>query len=154
MFTIKSNAFQNEDRIPTRYTCEGEGISPDLHWENQPVGTKSFVLIVFDPDAPRGGFTHWLLYDIPADVQSLAENLPLKETLPGIGINGLTDYKRCGYGSPCPPKGSHRYYFTIYALDNTLNLPAKKSLSEIKSVMDGHILAQAEIMGHYEKQQK
>ncbi len=151
MFQIFSDSFGNGQPIPPVFTCDGENKSPALRWENPPEGTVSFVLSVFDPDAPRGGFVHWLLYDIPYKRNEIPEKQPGKEMLPGIGTQGMTGFKRAGYGGPCPPKGKHRYFFTLYALDTLLNLPSKKTLPEILSAMEGHILDKAALMGTYEK---
>ena len=150
-FELSSSAFSPGDRIPTRFTCEGENFSPELHWKNAPEGTKSFVLFVHDPDAGKRGFLHWLVYDIPVGVDRFPENLPAKEKLPGKGTQGWTDFRRCGYGGPCPPRGEHRYFFRIHALDTELNLPPKKKLFEVEEALEGHILATAELMGTYEK---
>ncbi|HOF07110.1 MAG TPA: YbhB/YbcL family Raf kinase inhibitor-like protein [Bacteroidales bacterium] len=146
---VKSDSFSDGGMIPAKYTCDGANISPQLSWDNAPKGTKSFVLICEDPDAPMGTFTHWVLYDIPADVHELPENLPKDKILPNGAKQGITDFKKVGYGGPCPPNGTHRYYFKLYALDTLLNLEPALKKEDILKAMNGHILAQGQIMGKY-----
>ncbi|MDI3544780.1 MAG: hypothetical protein PWP68_197 [Rikenellaceae bacterium] len=146
---VKSNSFSDGGMIPAKYTCDGANISPQLSWDNAPKGTKSFVLICEDPDAPMGTFTHWILYDIPADVHELSENLPKDKILPNGAKQGIADFKKIGYGGPCPPNGTHRYYFKLYALDTLLNLEPGLKKEDILKAMNGHILAQGQIMGKY-----
>ena len=146
---LKSDSFSDGGMIPAKYTCDGANISPQLSWDNAPKGTKSFVLICEDPDAPMGTFTHWVLYDIPADVHELPENLPKDKILPNGAKQGITDFKKVGYGGPCPPNGTHRYYFKLYALDTLLNLEPALKKEDILKAMNGHILAQGQIMGKY-----
>ncbi|MDI6832403.1 MAG: YbhB/YbcL family Raf kinase inhibitor-like protein [Bacteroidales bacterium] len=146
---VKSNSFSDGGMIPAKYTCDGANISPQLSWDNAPNGTKSFVLICEDPDAPMGTFTHWVLYDIPADIHELPENLPKDKVLPNGTKQGIADFKKIGYGGPCPPSGTHRYYFKLYALDTLLNLEPGLKKEDILKAMNGHILAQGQIMGKY-----
>ncbi len=146
---VKSDSFSDGGMIPAKYTCDGANISPQLSWDNAPKGTKSFVLICEDPDAPMGTFTHWVLYDLPADVHELPENLPQDKILPNGAKQGITDFKKVGYGGPCPPNGTHRYYFKLYALDTLLNLEPALKKEDILKAMNGHILAQGQIMGKY-----
>ncbi|HNY76595.1 MAG TPA: YbhB/YbcL family Raf kinase inhibitor-like protein [Bacteroidales bacterium] len=146
---VKSDSFSDGGMIPAKYTCDGANISPQLSWDNAPKGTKSFVLICEDPDAPMGTFTHWVLYDLPADVHELPENLPKDKILPNGAKQGITDFKKVGYGGPCPPNGTHRYYFKLYALDTLLNLEPALKKEDILKAMNGHILAQGQIMGKY-----
>ena len=146
---VKSDSFSDGGMIPAKYTCDGANISPQLSWDNAPKGTKSFVLICEDPDAPMGTFTHWVLYNIPADVHELPENLPKDKILPNGAKQGITDFKKVGYGGPCPPNGTHRYYFKLYALDTLLNLEPALKKEDILKAMNGHILAQGQIMGKY-----
>jgi len=144
---VESPAFSNGGRIPQKYTCEGKDISPELRWEGAPSGVKSFVLIVDDPDAPRGTFTHWVLFDIPAVESGLIEGSKQ-------GKPGRNDFGKLGYGGPCPPKGHgvHRYFFRLYALDiPSLGLKEGVSRADVEAAMKGHILAQAETMGRYER---
>jgi Raf kinase inhibitor-like YbhB/YbcL family protein len=149
MIEIASSAFSNMQSIPAKYTCDGQDISPPLKWKGIPEKTKSIVLIVDDPDAPRGTWVHWVLYDIPPGVDSLSENQPRTDTLPSGAKQGLTDFKRVGYGGPCPPSGTHRYFFKIYALDTMLNLSAGKTKKEIEAAMKNHVVSQGEMVGTY-----
>ncbi len=148
---IKSNSFLDGGMIPSKYTCDGANVSPNLSWDNVPESTKSFVLICEDPDAPMGTFTHWIMYDIPSSVRELPENLPKDKVLPNGAKQGMTDFKKVGYGGPCPPSGTHRYYFKLFALDTLLSLePGVKKETLIKA-MEGHIIARGEIMGKYSR---
>lgn len=141
---ITSSAFSEGETIPRKHTCDGENVSPPLSWSGAPEGTKSLVLIADDPDAPRGVFLHWLLYDIPAETASLAEGTQ------GVGVPGLSDARKAGYYGPCPPPGpAHRYFFRLYALDTALNLKAGANRSEVEQAMKGHVLAQGQLMGKY-----
>lgn len=141
---ISSSAFAHNELIPKRYTCDGEDVSPELSWQNVPEGTKSLVLIVDDPDAPIGTFVHWVLFNLPGNLNGL------KEGVKGIGVEGVNDFRRSGYGGPCPPRGStHRYFFKLYALDTTLSLTAGVKKADVEKAMQGHILAQGELIGRY-----
>ena len=152
MFHLTSTAFKAEGDIPQRFTCDGDNISPPLSWRGTPNGTKSFTLIVHDPDAPRpGGYTHWVIYAIPSSVTQLEENVPKQEKVTGGGIQGANDGGRLGYTGPCPPSGTHRYYFRMYALDREVNLKAGAGKSDLEAAMKGHILAQTELMGKYKR---
>ncbi len=142
------SVFGYGERIPVKYTCDGEDVSPPLEWEPLK-GVKSYALIVEDPDAPMGTFTHWVLYDIPGDVRSLPEGVP-KEGETRYGKQGLNDFGRIGYGGPCPPPGKpHRYFFKLYALDTVLNLKPGLKRGEVLAAIKGHVIAQAELMGTY-----
>lgn len=149
-FALESPAFDEGDTIPARYTCQGADVSPELRWQEAPDNTQSYALIVHDPDAPGRTFTHWVLFNIPADRTALPEALE-----PGaIGTSGQNDFGRTGYGGPCPPPGHgpHRYFFTLYALDMpNLNLSAGASRSQVEGALEGHVIAQAELMGRYER---
>ncbi len=146
-FKLSSPAFQDSDLIPKKFTCQGENISPELDWSEAPANTKSFVLIVDDPDAPGGTFTHWVLFDIPADQKQLAEGAG------SIGVSGSNGLSQPGYMGPCPPNGLHRYYFRLYALDvPSLNLKEGASRSEAEAAMKGHIIGAADTLGRYEQQ--
>ncbi len=148
---LESPVFQNGHRIPKRYTCDGEDISPPLKWEGVPKGTKSFVLICDDPDAPMGTWVHWVYYNIPKEVRSLPENI-LPEENPAIGgTQGLNDFKKIGYGGPCPPWGTHRYFFKLYALDDMLDLPAGLTKDQLMKIIQGHIIDKAVLMGIYSR---
>lgn len=152
---LSSQAFSHNDSIPMLYTCDGRDISPPLSWNGVPPGTKSLALIVYDPDAPdpkapKMTWVHWVIYNIPAETRQLVEDAAF-EKLPAGTRDGTNNWKRTGYGGPCPPIGRHRYFFKLYALDAVLpdlNLPNKKELLE---AMEGHILGQAELIGTYER---
>jgi Raf kinase inhibitor-like YbhB/YbcL family protein len=148
---LKGQAFQLGEMIPAKYTCDGPDVSPPLTWSDPPAGTKSFALISDDPDAPVGTWVHWVVWNIPASSRSLEENLPKKESLSNGARQGTTDFRRIGYGGPCPPSGTHRYFFRLYALDTTLDLPAATTKKDLEKAMQGHVLAQAELMGKYRR---
>ncbi len=148
---LKSSAFQPGEMIPAKYTCDGPDVSPPLSWSEPAAGTKSFALISDDPDAPAGTWVHWVMWNIPASARALDENLPKQESLPNGAKQGTTDFRRIGYGGPCPPSGTHRYFFRLYALDTTLNLPARTTKKDLEKAMQGHTLAQAELMGKYRR---
>ena len=150
--TVLSSAFQEGSEIPTRYTCEGQDVSPALTWEEPPAGTQSFALIMDDPDAPGGVFTHWILFNLPADSSGLSEAVPSQPQLPDGSLQGKNDFGRIGYGGPCPPPGRpHRYQFTLYALDQTLDLKAGASKKQVIDAMQGHILVQGRLTGTYQR---
>jgi Raf kinase inhibitor-like YbhB/YbcL family protein len=141
---LSSNAFRDGETIPKKYTCDGEDISPQLGWSSLPQGTQSLALIVDDPDAPSGTWVHWVLYDISPDESDLPEGSQ------GLGIEGKTSFREPGYGGPCPPRGMpHRYFFKLYALDKILGLKPGATKSDLEKVMQGHILAQGQLMGTY-----
>ncbi len=153
MLQLTSPAFQADGNIPTRFTCQGSDISPALAWRDAPSGTKTFALVVHDPDAPRaGGFTHWVVYDIPATTNHILENAPKQQVLAGGGgAQGQNDFGKIGYAGPCPPSGTHRYFFRLYALDAELKLDSGATQKVLEKAMQGHIREQAEIMGKYKK---
>jgi Raf kinase inhibitor-like YbhB/YbcL family protein len=147
-FALDSPAFSEGAEIPRRHTCDGDNLSPRLTWHDVPTGTQSFALIVDDPDAPSGTFTHWVLFDIPAGLTELLE------AATGAGRTGRNDFGKKGYGGPCPPKGhgSHRYVFKLSALDvETLGLPDGTSRSSVEAAVKGHSLATAQLVGRYER---
>lgn len=148
---ITSSAFENGGLIPSRYTCDGEDISPPLKWEQVPENTKSIALICDDPDAPMGTFVHWVLFNLPAGTNQLAEDVPADKTLPNGAGQGITDFGRIGYGGPCPPSGTHRYFFKIYALDVELTLKAGAGKRDLLKATEGHILAQGQLIGKYKR---
>ena len=151
-FELKTGTFKPEGDIPSRYTCDGENLSPSLQWEDAPVATKSFALISDDPDAPMGTWVHWVVYDIPPTAHQFSEGIPSSATISDGSKQGITDFGRPGYGGPCPPHGKpHRYYFKLYALDTMLNLPLKQTKTDLVQAMQGHILATAKLMGKYER---
>lgn len=148
---LTTTAFAPGGRIPLQYTCDGSDFSPDLEWQDPPQGVESFALIVDDPDAPRGAWVHWLVYNIPAPAFRLAAKLPREAEHPSGLRQGLNSWGRIGYGGPCPPSGAHRYFFRLHALDAVLDLPGGASRDEIEAAMAGHVLARAELMGTYSR---
>jgi Raf kinase inhibitor-like YbhB/YbcL family protein len=147
---LSSKSFAAGTNIPKQFTCDGEDRSPELHWGEPPAGTKSFALIVDDPDAPVGTWVHWVLFNLPASTRNLSENAPKKGALENGAVQGQNDFRNIGYGGPCPPPGkSHRYFFKFYALDAVLTLKAGSTKSDLERAMKGHILAQGEYMGRY-----
>ena len=154
-FSLRSTAFANGEAIPAKYTCEGKDLSPPLRWEGVPEHTRSLVLIVDDPDAPdpkapRMRWIHWVLYNIPPDATGLPEGV-ISGNLPSGTEEGLNDWKKTGYGGPCPPIGRHRYFHTLYALDTVLKGMRKPTRPQVKAAMKGHIIAKAELVGTYKK---
>jgi|SRR5438874_6624906 len=149
---LTSAAFDAGAEIPSYFTSDGDDVSPDLSWKDSPKETKSFALIVHDPDAPRtGGFTHWVLYNIPPETVHIDENVSKEEKVPGLGTHGKNDAGNLGYMGPAPPSGIHRYFFRLFALNAVLDLPPGATHKQLNAAMKGHILAQAELMGTYEK---
>ncbi len=150
---LRSPAFKNGETIPVKYTCDGEDISPALSWSGAPAGTKSFVLIMDDPDAPMGTWIHWVVYNIPANVNSLPENVPPEKKLKDGTLQGKNSWGRIGYGGPCPPPptGAHRYFFKLYAIDKILPLGPGATKKEVLKAIEGHILGKAELMGRYKR---
>jgi Raf kinase inhibitor-like YbhB/YbcL family protein len=149
---LRSDAFNDGAPIPTKYTCDGVDVSPPLCWSGAPAGTKCFALICDDPDAPRGTWVHWVLYNLPAATTELPEGFSREDVLPNGVRQGLTDFKRTGYGGPCPPPGSpHHYYFKLYALDAELALKARPSKADLVAAMKGHVLAETSLMGMYQR---
>ncbi len=148
---ILSSAFQHEGMIPVKYTCKGEDISPPLKWENAPAGTRSFALICDDPDAPVGTWDHWLVFNIPSSDTELKEGIPAQPELANGARHGSNSWGRNDYGGPCPPFGTHRYFFKLYALDILLALKPGAKKKEIMKAVEKHILAEAELMGKFKK---
>jgi len=149
---LTSSAFAEGKPIPAKYTCDGGDVSPPLKWSAVPDGTKSLALISDDPDAPVGTWVHWVVYNIPPDTTELAEGVPKSEVLTNGATQGMTDFKRIGYGGPCPPRGGpHRYFFKLYALDTALNLKPGAAKQELLRAMEGHILAEGRLMGTYQR---
>ena len=150
--TITSPAFTQGSPIPAKYTCDGQDVSPPLKWSGMPAGTLGLVLICDDPDAPAGTWVHWILYNLPPMPTELTERVPAEEVLTEGTRQGLNDFKRVGYGGPCPPQGKpHRYSFKLYALDVELDLKPKASKAQVVAAMQGHILAEGELMGTYQR---
>ena len=148
---ISSPAFDEGAMIPPKYTCDDLDISPPIKWSEAPEGKKTFALICDDPDAPMCTWVHWVIYNIPADSNELAENLPATENLPDGSLQGRNDFGRIGYGGPCPPGGTHRYFFKLYALDVKLDVTAGMTKSELLSAVEGHVLAEGQLMGRYKR---
>ncbi|MCX7909081.1 MAG: YbhB/YbcL family Raf kinase inhibitor-like protein [Ignavibacteria bacterium] len=148
---IFSSAFEHEGFIPTKYTCDGENISPALSWKNIPSGTKSIAIINDDPDAPMGTWVHWVIYNISATATGLPENIKPMEKLSDGTLQGRNSWGKIGYGGPCPPSGVHRYFFKIYALDVVLDLKPGASKEELLKAMKGHILAEGQFYGKYSR---
>jgi Raf kinase inhibitor-like YbhB/YbcL family protein len=149
---LTTSAFAHGDDIPRQFTCDGADRSPALAWTAPPDGTRAFALIADDPDAPRGTWVHWVLYNLPAEARELPEGVPPDRELPNGARQGRNDFHRVGYGGPCPPPGApHRYYFRLFALDSSLALTAGATRTELDRAMERHILARAEVMGRYRR---
>ncbi|MDO8438436.1 MAG: YbhB/YbcL family Raf kinase inhibitor-like protein [Nitrosomonadaceae bacterium] len=153
--TLTSTSFSHNDEIPVRHTCDDRDVSPELSWSKIPDGTRSLVLIVDDPDAPdpaapKMTWVHWMLYNIPPDASSLPEGVGAKE-LPSGTLQGLNDWQRTGYGGPCPPVGSHRYFHKLYALDTLLPNLKHPTKAILEKAMEGHIIAHVELIGRYRR---
>ena len=150
-FELTSPGFAHEESIPSKYTCDGEDVSLPLQWGDPPQGTRGFALIMDDPDAPAGTWVHWVLYGLPADARALPEGVAPDAELTGGGRHGENSWGRLGYGGPCPPSGTHRYFFKLYALDAALDMDSGVSKEQLLQATEGHILAQAELMGTYSR---
>lgn len=144
---ITSSTFENNSPIPSKYTCDGNDFSPPLQFSEVPTEAKSLVLICDDPDAPGETWIHWTAWNIDPKTTQIEEG-----AVPNGAVQGLTSFGEVGYGGPCPPSGTHRYFFKLYALDNTLKLPYQAGKEDIEKLMVGHILAQAELIGTYSKE--
>lgn len=152
VLSISSTAFQEGDKIPRKYTCQGQDVSPPLAWDKPPAGCQSLVLIMDDPDAPGGVFTHWILFNIPSESRQLPEAVPTQAQLSTGALQGKNDFGRIGYGGPCPPPGGpHRYRFILHVLDQPLDLEAGTSKEQVIGAMQGHILAQGQLTGTYQR---
>jgi Raf kinase inhibitor-like YbhB/YbcL family protein len=150
-FKLTSTAFKEGQPIPSTYTCDGVNVSPPLEWSGVPKSARTITIIADDPDTPGGMWVHWVLYNLPADNTGLVENLPATEKLVAGGFHGKTDFGTTGYGGPCPPSGTHRYFFKIYALDGDLSLKAGATKAEVEKAMEGHIVSQGQLMGTYRR---
>jgi Raf kinase inhibitor-like YbhB/YbcL family protein len=148
---IKSSAFKEGELISRKYTCDNIDISPPLEWSQIPDGTKTFALICDDPDAPMGTWVHWVLFNLPGNILELPENVQKLEVLKNRARQGKNDFGKIGYGGPCPPSGTHRYYFKIYALDKELDLKPGITKKELLKAMEGHTLAEGQLMGKYKR---
>ncbi len=152
VLSLSSTAFKEGDQLPVKYTCDGQDISPPFEWGEPPQGTRTFALIVDDPDALLGVFTHWVLFNLLADTRQLSEGIPAQPQLENGASQGKNDFGKIGYGGPCPPPGvAHRYRFTIYALDKPLELETGASRKEILAAMKGSVLAQGQLTGTYRR---
>lgn len=151
-FRLESSAFRAGGPIPARNSCDDQDLSPPLLWSAPPTGTRSLALICDDPDAPAGTWVHWVLHDIPAERRELAEGVPALAELPDGARQGLNDFKKTGYGGPCPPRGkAHRYSFRLYALDAPLGLGPGTRKPDLEKAMRGHVLAESELVGTYRR---
>jgi len=148
---MSSPAFEDGGPIPPKYTCDGEDVSPPLTWAAVPEGTASIALICDDPDAPMGTFVHWVVYNLPTDTAQLEEAVPADATLPGGAMQGTSDFGRIGYGGPCPPSGTHRYFFKLYALDAKVDLEPRATKQQLLGVIEQHVLAQGQLIGTYKR---
>ncbi len=146
---LVSRAFTEGQTIPRQYTCDGINVSPPLEWTGLPKTAKTIAIVADDPDAPAGTWVHWVIYNLPADTLGMVENVPATEDVAGGGLQGKNDFQKIGYGGPCPPAGTHRYFFKLYAVDGELPLKAGATKSELEKALEGHILAQAQLMGTY-----
>lgn len=149
--TVLSAAFAMGAAIPPKYTCMGEDVSPPLSWSQVPEGTQSIAIISDDPDAPGGDWVHWLIWNLPPDTRELKEGVPRAARLENGAVQGTTDWGQPGYRGPCPPSGTHRYFFKVYALDTKLNLPPSARKRDLLKAMEGHILAQGQLMGTFRR---
>lgn len=149
---LVSSAFEDGENIPSKYTCDGSNVSPPLEWSGVPEDAKTLALICDDPDAPVGTWVHWVLYNVPAGTTSLAEGVPADEAVGGSASHGRNDFKRIGYGGPCPPRGKpHRYFFKLYALDTGLDLKPGAKKKDVEKAMKSHVLAQGQLVGVYKR---
>jgi len=149
--TVTSAAFSEGSMIPRRYTCDGQDVSPPLAWTGVPEATRSLALICDDPDAPVGTWVHWVLFNIPADTQELPGSIPPEKTIASGAKHGTNDFGKLGYGGPCPPGGTHRYYFKLYALDTEISLESGITKAQLLKAMKGHIVAEGQLMGKYKR---
>jgi len=148
---IKSSVFDEGGMIPAKYTCDAENVSPPLSWNSVPDGTKSLALVCDDPDAPVGTWVHWVIFNLPPDSDGLPEHVPPQKKLSDGALQGSNDFRKIGYGGPCPPGGTHRYFFKLYALDMVLDLQAGSTKAALERAMQGQVLAEARLMGTYRR---
>jgi hypothetical protein len=149
--TVNSTAFPDGGMIPRQYTCDGANTSPPIEWDGLPTDAETIALICDDPDAPAKVWVHWVAFDVPATRSGLPEAVPPQETIPGGGRQGTNNFGQVGYGGPCPPSGTHRYYFKVYALDTQLNLDTTTTKDRLLQAMGGHVLAEGQLMGRYKR---
>lgn len=148
---VTSPAFKEGQPIPGAYTCDGANVSPPLEWSGVPKNAKTLAIICYDPDAPAGTWVHWVLFNLPADKTGLVENTQATETLSGGGMQGTNDFKKIGYGGPCPPSGTHHYFFKLYVLDAELSLKPGATKAELEKATAGHIVTVGQLMGTYSR---
>ena len=148
---IKSSEFKEGSSIPVKYTCDNIDVSPPLEWSQVPAGVKTFALICDDPDAPGATWVHWVIFNIPGNLREFRENIPATETLGNGALQGKNDFGKIGYGGPCPPGGTHRYYFKLYALDTMLDLKSGIIKKDLLKAIEGHILDEVHLMGRYRR---
>ena len=148
---LTSTAFEEGEMIPKKYTCDGSNISPPIRWDSVPPQAKSLALIADDPDAPMGTWVHWVIFNIPPSLSGLPESIPPKDSLPNGSLQGKNDFRNSGYGGPCPPGGTHRYFFKLYALDIMLQLKPGCTRADLLKAMQGHIVAEGQLMGRYSR---
>ncbi len=148
---LRSPAFTEGSRIPAKHTCDGEDTSPELSWTGKPDGGKSFALTCDDPDAPSGLWVHWVVFDLPPSAAGLPEGIPATPEIAGGGRQGRNDFRKIGWGGPCPPRGTHRYVFTLHALDATLGLAAGATREDLLQAMRGHVLEKATLTATYSR---
>jgi Raf kinase inhibitor-like YbhB/YbcL family protein len=148
---VTSAAFNEGQPIPRQYTCDGVNVSPPLEWSGVPKTAKTIAIIADDPDAPAGTWVHWVLYNLPAENIGFVENVPATENLKVGGFQGKNDFEKIGYGGPCPPSGTHRYFFKMYAVDGELALKAGANGAELEKALQGHIVSQGQLMGTYRR---
>ena len=148
---LTSPAFSEGGSIPARYTCDGEDVSPPLEWDGAPAEAKGLALVCGDPDAPAGDWVHWTVYDLPPSRTGLPEGVPPRDEIEGGGRQGRNDFRKIGYGGPCPPGGTHRYVFTLYALDRMLGLRGGATKAEVRAALRGHVVAEGKLTGKYSR---
>ena len=148
---LTSTAFSEGQPIPARYTCTGEDISPPLAWRGAPPGTQNFALIMDDPDAPGRTWVHWVVFNLSASTTGLPAAIRADDDLPGGALHGQNSWRRSDYGGPCPPSGTHRYFFKLYALDTTLDLARGATKEQVLDALAGHVLAEGQLMGTYKR---
>jgi Raf kinase inhibitor-like YbhB/YbcL family protein len=146
---LASPAFKHDGKIPSKYTCDGDNVSPPIEWSDVPRDARTLALICDDPDAPKKDFSHWVLYNIPPETDALPEHIAATQELPDGSRQGKNDFGKVGYGGPCPPSGTHRYRFTLYAVDTELRVPVASSRNEVEAAMKGHVLETTVLAGAY-----
>lgn len=149
--TLVSAAFKEGQPIPRQYACDGVNVSPPLEWGSAPKNAKTIAIIADDPDAPAGTWVHWVLYNLPAENIGLVENVPATETLNAGGFQGKNDFGKIGYGGPCPPSGTHHYFFKVFAVDDELPLKAGATRAELEKALEGHVISKGQLMGTYKR---